>query len=95
MLIPAQLVTIVRRLRTSSYRMRARMNHGKNDHDRTTRLARGVGGVPVLGSSLWDGPNQEPLFEMPEVPRLNSPSWKKAVVLSAEVIPFPSNQKPK
>ena len=49
MLIPAQLLTIVRRLRTSSYRMQARMNHGKNDHDRTTRLARWGGGVPVLG----------------------------------------------
>ena len=68
MLIPAQLLTIVRRLRTSSYRMQARMNHGKNDHDRTTRLARWGGGVPVLGSSQWNGPNQEPLFETPEVP---------------------------
>ena len=47
-----------------------------------------------VGSSQRDGPNGKPKFKMPEVPGLNSPSWKKAAVVSAEVIRFPSSQQP-
>ena len=64
MLIPAQLLTIVRRLRTSSYRVRARMNHGRMTTIGLPALHAGAGGVPVLGSAM-ERSDQEPLSKRP------------------------------